>query len=80
MDLHERIRVSLDFPEWYGKNWSAFWDMINRDCEYHYITVKGTKTVAKELEGSIEKMRKIMERNKQFWANSRCPFDYEFID
>lgn len=79
MDLHERIRVSLDFPDWYGKNWDAFWDMINRDCQYNYVIVKGSQTVAKELEGSIEKMQKIMERNKQFWKD-KYPFDYEFID
>ena len=23
-ELHERIRVAFDFPEWYGKNWDAF--------------------------------------------------------
>ena len=28
MDLHERIRVSLGFPEWYGKNWDALWDCL----------------------------------------------------
>ena len=53
--------------------------MINRDCEYHYVIVKCSKTVAKELNGSIEKMRKIMEKNKQYWKE-RCPFDHEFID
>ena len=37
MDLHERIKVSLSFPDWYGKNWDAFWDMINRDCQYNYV-------------------------------------------
>ena len=20
-ELHERIRIAFDFPEWYGKNW-----------------------------------------------------------
>ena len=27
-EIHERIRVAFDFPEWYGKNWSAFWDLL----------------------------------------------------
>ena len=79
MDLHERIRVALDFPEGYGKNWDAFWDMLNRDCEYHYVIVKGSNTVAKELKKSVEMMREIMEENKQYWKD-KCPFDYEFID
>jgi len=30
LELHERIRVALELPEWYGKNWSAFWDGVTR--------------------------------------------------
>jgi RNAse (barnase) inhibitor barstar len=26
--VHERFRISLNFPEWYGPNWDAFWDCI----------------------------------------------------
>ena len=32
-DLHERIRVAFGFPEWYGENWDAFWDLIRTDCD-----------------------------------------------
>ena len=79
MDLHERIRIGMGFPEWYGKNWSAFWDMIHRETDFEFVSVKGSKTVAKELKGSIEIMRKLLEENKQYWGE-RSPFDYEFID
>lgn len=80
LELHERIRIALNFPDWYGKNWDAFWDMINRDCEYNFITIKGSDTVSKELAGSIKTMRDILEENKRDWAHSDNPFDYEFID
>ena len=80
MELHERIEKGLDLEEGYGKNWSAFWDEINRNTPYKFITVKGSKTVSKELKGSVEKMREILERNKQDWAHSKYPFDYEFVD
>jgi len=80
LELHERIRIALNFPDWYGKNWDAFWDMINRDCEYNFITIKGSDTVSKELAGSIKTMRDILEENRQEWSNSDNPFDYEFID
>ena len=53
--------------------------MINRDCQYNYVIVKGSNTVAKKLKKSVEMMREIMEENKQYWKN-KCPFDYEFID
>ena len=45
VEIHERIRVAFDFPEWYGKNWSAFWDCINRDCDIDFVTIKGSKDV-----------------------------------
>jgi ribonuclease inhibitor len=28
-ELHERLADSLDFPDFYGKNWDAFWDSIS---------------------------------------------------
>ncbi len=80
MELHERIKAGLKLDDGYGRNWSAFWDEINRNIKSDFITVKGSKTVAKELKGSVEKMREILERNKQDWAHSKHPFDYEFID
>ena len=80
MELHERIKTGLRLDEGYGSNWSAFWDEINRNIKCDFITVKGSETVSKELKSSVEKMREILERNKQSWAHSRCPFDYEFVD
>ncbi|MBQ7549590.1 MAG: barstar family protein [Clostridia bacterium] len=80
MELHERIEKGLDLEEGYGRNWSAFWDDINKNIPCKFITVKGSQTVAKELKGSVEKMREILERNKQYWAHSKHPFDYEFVD
>lgn len=80
IEMHERINTGLDLEEGYGRNWSAFWDEINRNIKYDFITVKGSETVSKELTGSVEKMHKILERNKRSWAHSDHPFDYEFVD
>jgi RNAse (barnase) inhibitor barstar len=27
-ELHDRLAATLDFPDFYGKNWDAFWDSI----------------------------------------------------
>ncbi|MBQ3416779.1 MAG: barstar family protein [Ruminococcus sp.] len=80
MELHERIKTGLCLDEGYGRNMDAFWDEINRNIKCNYITVKGSKTVSKDLRGTVEKMSKILEKNKQYWVHSRCPFDYEFVD
>jgi ribonuclease inhibitor len=26
--VHERFKMCLHFPDWYGANWDAFWDCI----------------------------------------------------
>ena len=80
MELHERIKTGLHLDDGYGKNMYAFWDEINRNIPYKFITVKGSKTVSKDLTGKVEMMHEILERNKQDWAHSKHPFDYEFID
>ena len=27
-ELHALMATTLDFPDWYGPNWDAFWDVI----------------------------------------------------
>ena len=76
-DLHTRISDSLNFPDYYGKNWSAFWDCLSVDCEYNFIIVTGESKVANVLKESVEKMNEILERNKRYWDGK---FDYEIID
>ena len=80
MELHERIKVGLHLDDGYGRNLDAFWDEINRNIPCNFITVKGSNTVAKELRGTVEKMREILEKNRRDWMHSKYPFDYEFID
>ena len=79
-ELHQRIKEALDFPEYYGKNWDAFWDCINRDCDVDIVTVVGSSKVAENLKLDVQTMIEILEENKQYWANSNCPFDYTVVD
>ncbi len=65
-DLHERIRVAFDFPEWYGKNWSAFWDLLWSECDADRVIITGEHTMPKEFDMSLAKMHEILEREKQW--------------
>ncbi len=78
-DLHSRIQEALHFPDFYGKNWDAFWDSINVDTDVEFVTIVGTTTVAEELKPEIEIMKGILEENKLYWADSKYPFDYEIL-
>ena len=79
-EIHERIRVAFRFPEWYGKNWSAFWDLLWSECDADKVIIKGEYSLAVEFDESLSKMHEILERNKKERANSDYPFDYEIVD
>ena len=79
-EMHERIKKDLDFPDYYGENWDAFWDCINADCEVDFITVIGINTLPKELQEEAKIMIKLLEDNKKYWSDVNPPFDYEIIN
>lgn len=78
-EIHEQIKESLNFPDYYGNNLDAFWDCINRDCYIDFVTIKGSKDVLAELKPTVEKIIEMLEENKQYWKNSDSPFDYEIL-
>ena len=36
-DLHQCLSESLQFPDYYGKNLDALWDILSTTSEIHYI-------------------------------------------
>ena len=81
LELHERIRVALELPEWYGKNWSAFWDVIARMSPIEDITVKGIGQANPKIQPHIEKMLYLLEKLKKKCASTpNWKFDYRVID
>lgn len=77
-DFHERIRVAFDFPEWYGANLSALWDLLSEPWSAH-ITVIGVDTMTKELQEYFESIIKIFERAKCEQNSYGLVFEYEIL-
>lgn len=49
-DMHERIRVTFQFPQYYGANLDALWDM---GCEYiaaGAVRIQGVHTMPEEVQ------------------------------
>ena len=79
-ELHERIRVAFDFPEWYGKNWDAFNDLLSTDCDADKVIIKGEKTLSKDFKNSLDIMHKVFELKITY--NKKCNFNsfiYEVV-
>jgi len=81
LELHERIRVALELPEWYGKNWSAFWDGVTRMSPIDDLTIKGIGQSDPKLQPYIEKMLSLLEKfKKKCDSNPYWDFEYRVID
>lgn len=77
-ELHERIQKAFDFPDWYGKNWDAFWDLLSTECDADKVVVLGEHTVPSEFEEELrlfhEALTDKIEFNKKYGSHD---FSYE---
>ncbi len=79
-EIHERIRIAFDFPEWYGKNWSAFWDLLWSECDADQVVIKGEHGLPKEFDMPLSKMHEALEDNIKFRKDNNLePFSYKII-
>ena len=77
-DIHERIRKAFDFPERYGKNWSAFWDLLWSECDAERVIIRGENSLSSEYESHLLTMHEILDRNVAFCEEHNYPpFSYE---
>mgnify|MGYP002567862758 CR=1 FL=1 len=80
-EMHEKIRIAFEFPAWYGKNWSAFWDLLWSECDADKVVITGEHTLPKELEKHLVKMHEILDRNVNFRKEYNLnAFSYEIVD
>lgn len=86
-DIHIRIQKAFDFPDWYGKHWDAFRDLlmglfVNTDVE-----IVGHSTLPEQLDAPVQKMLAILQEKKEEMEemNLKKPefgyrFEYAIVD
>ena len=61
-DVHEELRIKFDFPEWYGKNLDALWDLMDEYVilgnEPTLITIIGTQKMSEEAREEFDDINK----------------------
>ena len=83
-DLHVRIRKAFDFPEWYGKNWDAFWDLLWSECDADLVVIRGEHTLPRSFDKPLAILHELLEDNVKEREASRIyganPFAYKIVD
>ena len=64
-EIHEKIRVAFDFPEWYGANWNAFWDLLWSECDADKLEIIGVNTLSAKFDEHIEIMKNVLDKFKK---------------
>ena len=67
MEIHPIIQKALDFPDYYGCNWSAFWDCLtDMYGDPIHIEILGLDVIERKFDGAAEKMISILKKFKHF--------------
>ena len=64
-ELHERIRQAFNFPNFYGHNWSAFWDFLWSECDADRVKITGEGTLPGFCPGIL---KKTLPSCTKFWS------------
>jgi RNAse (barnase) inhibitor barstar len=71
-EIHQLISKKLDFPEWYGGNFPALWDLLTGYIKSYEIHLKGMDSVSKYLQLYLQKIIEIFHQ-------AETEFDYHKI-
>ena len=74
IEMHYAIREGLDFPDYYGCNWDAFWDCLTDMIgEPTHIEIVGLDVIERKFDGAAEKIVEILKEFKHYG-------DDEYVD
>ena len=76
-EIHQRIKKAFDFPDFYGENWDAFWDLLRSECDADKVAVVGGDSVSKELSTSVQTMKGILEEFQELCDKDGDPIEIE---
>lgn len=79
--LHQELKDSLKFPDYYGMNMDAFWDCITWDIEVPAtIYIEGIDSLPKELQATKNKLINILNRAIEWYKKINMDLNIVYVD
>lgn len=79
LEFHHRIKTAFRFPDWYGCNWNAFYDLLSTDVEENRIIITGVSSLPKDLHEYIPDLLDVLEKIKKEQLLYGDIFSYEIV-
>ena len=78
-EVHQIIKEELDFPDYYGMNWSAFWDCLtDMYGEPIHIEIIGLEVIERKFEDAADQIVTILKRFKHYEESFEKDIQIEF--
>ncbi len=75
--LHSLLKKNLDFPDFYGMNWDAFWDAITGLVEMpKKLILLGWENVEKTIPDDAILMKNLLNRLNEKHPGWSCEVEY----
>ncbi len=76
-ELHTLLKEKLDFPDFYGMNWNAFWDSITGLVELpEKLVLTGWSNMAKNLGDDAKIMKYYLDQYTEKNDYIKCTFEF----
>ena len=79
-ELHQRIKNAFDFPDYYGCNWDAFYDLLCTENTAGHVRIIGESTMPVELQEELNEMHSVFRDAQEHLRNFYEFFSYEIVD
>ncbi len=78
--LHQRIKEAFDFPDFYGENWDAFYDLASMDSPANKVIICGVAEMSAGLSNQLSRLIAALERVKKHRARFSETYEFEVRD
>jgi len=79
-EIHQCIKKTFSFPDYYGENWDAFLDAFRTVGVPDKIIIKGENSIPQAVMPHLNGMHETLAYMREELTNYGQLFDYEIID